>query len=288
MARLKSSSKKIPSRLDRKSIYKKRLKRLIMLLLVILMGAGIFVIWVFDIVPSTYIQLAESLGQSTKKYGLYVEKVIVRGRKETSLKEIHQCLGPIQDMPLLNVDMQHINICLHQLPWVKTVTISKRFPREIEIFVQEKKPMALWQHNKIIHVIAEDGSIVPTQPIGAFSKLPVLVGKGAPDHAPALLQELQEFPQIHDQVASSIRVSNRRWNLLMKNGITIRLPELDFSQALHQLDDFIIHHGLNAQEIKSIDFRIPGRLVLSLTKQGIAAFQKNKKGTLKQGGSKDV
>lgn len=283
MSRLNNHSfKKVPSRLDRKGSKKKRLKQVGMILLLLALGSSLFFIWFFDVVPTVYMGFRDSLGNSAKKYGLYVENVVVRGRKETSLNDIRNCLGKIQGKPILNVDIQEINRCLSQLPWVKAITLGKRYPQDIEILIHEKKPMALWQHNKIIHVVAEDGSIVQSQPRESFSNLPTIVGKGAPEHTPALLHILNEFPQISDQVASSIRVSNRRWNLLLKNGITIRLPETDTLKALQQLDEFITQYGLNAKNIKSIDFRVPGRLALSMTKEGILKFQKNNKGNMKR------
>lgn len=246
-------------------------------LLFLAVVSGIFYVVFFNVIPTIYGDFRTGLGNSAKKYGLYVENVVVRGRVETPLEDIRGCLPNIQGTALLNLDMEEINKCILGLPWIKTVVISKRFPQDMEIFIQEKNPMALWQHNKIIHVVADDGSVVLEGVRDAFVGLPTIVGKGAPEHAPELFRGLNNHPKINDEVASSIRVSNRRWNLLMKNGITIRLPETDLSKALQQLDDFIAQYGLNAEEIKSIDFRIQGRLALSMTKEGIAKFQKNKK-----------
>ena len=45
---------------------------------------------------------------------------------------------------------------------------------------------------------------------------------------------LDRYPAMRDQVRASMLVGERRWNLRLKNGIDVRLPETDVEQALER------------------------------------------------------
>ena len=65
--------------------------------------------------------------------------------------------------------------------------------------------------------------------------LPLVVGRGAETRAKDFLALLDRFPAIRDQVRASILVGERRWNLRLKNGLDVRLPETEVAGALEQL-----------------------------------------------------
>ena len=46
---------------------------------------------------------------------------------------------------------------------------------------------------------------------------------------------LDRYPDIRASCAPSILVAERRWNLRLKNGLDVRLPEADVEQALERL-----------------------------------------------------
>ena len=62
-----------------------------------------------------------------------------------------------------------------------------------------------------------------------------MVGRGAETRAKDFLALLDRYPAIRDQVRASVLVAERRWNLQLKNGIDVRLPETDVEQALDTL-----------------------------------------------------
>ncbi len=58
--------------------------------------------------------------------------------------------------------------------------------------------------------------------------------RGAEAQAKDFLALLDRYPEIRDQVRAAILVAERRWNLRLKNGIDVRLPETDVEQALER------------------------------------------------------
>ncbi len=53
------------------------------------------------------------------------------------------------------------------------------------------------------------------------------------------------------------RVSDRRWNLRLDNGVVVKLPEQDWQSQLDVLEQLIVDKGILERDIKTIDLRSP-------------------------------
>ena len=80
-------------------------------------------------------------------------------------------------------------------------------------------------------------------------------------------------PSVATRLRAAVRVADRRWNLMLDNGIEVRLPETDADAALTRLDDLTANQGLMARDIVLVDLRLADRLVVRLSDQ--AATQRN-------------
>ena len=72
---------------------------------------------------------------------------------------------------------------------------------------------------------------------------------------------------IYNEVKVAIRVSQRRWNLRLKNNIEIRLPAENISTALNQLSEYQNKHSLFDRNIIAVDLRVPDRLIVRVNNQ---------------------
>jgi cell division protein FtsQ len=76
----------------------------------------------------------------------------------------------------------------------------------------------------------------PTVDPRHFSTLPHLIGAGANTEAVKLLPVLSQRPRLMARVRAIRRVDERRWDLLLKDGGTILLPDSEEGAALDRLD----------------------------------------------------
>ena len=103
----------------------------------------------------------------------------------------------------------------------------KLYPGRLHIAVTEREAFALWQKDGKVAVIADDGTVVEPFVGARFAKLPLVVGTGAETRAKDFLALLDNYPLIRDQLHAAVLVAERRWNVVLKNGIDVRLPETD-------------------------------------------------------------
>lgn len=200
--------------------------------------------------------------QKTSVYGLTLKNTLIKGRSKTTLKEIFDALKISPSDPLLNLDLDSSYTSLKQLPWVKDVVIERRWPDTLYITLNERKPLALWQHNQKIHLIDQEGVEIPVPPIETHMNLPLVIGEGAPLFTQQLLDALNQTPTLKKLVTAAIRVGNRRWNLKLQNNLTILLPEDNLVQSLASLERLEKEMHIFEKAKTTIDLRVPKKMVL--------------------------
>ena len=94
---------------------------------------------------------------------------------------------------------------------------------------------------------------VPPSP--KFQHLPLLVGDGAPEAAAAFVDAVGQHRAISARVQAYQYQSGRRWNLLLDDGIVVKLPELGWQKQLNALEHLIVDKGILEDDIKEIDLR---------------------------------
>jgi cell division protein FtsQ len=86
-------------------------------------------------------------------------------------------------------------------------------------------------------------------------------------------------------VRASIYVAERRWNLKLKNGVDVRLPETNLEGALATLARLDREKNLLSRDITAVDLRLADRLTVRLSDAVAQAREEAiKKNTKKKGG----
>lgn len=200
--------------------------------------------------------------QLTADAGFAVDDVLVEGRGRTSKSEILAALQVRRGTPILAVDPQVARSRLRALPWIGQAMVERRLPRLLYIRLTEREPFVLWQLDGKLTVVDRSGDVIPGVPAKQFAHLPLVVGQGAAEHAASLLDMLDREPELRTLVNAAVRVSGRRWNLHLKGGIEVRLPEADAAEAWSQFARIEREHSLLGRDVVAIDLRLPGRLVV--------------------------
>jgi len=82
---------------------------------------------------------------------------------------------------------------------------------------------------------------------------------------------LARYPQVKAVTKAAILVGERRWNLRLKDGLDIRLPEIDVASALAALSRLDREDHLFSRDIVAIDMRLPDRLTVQLSEDAARA-----------------
>lgn len=220
--------------------------------------------------------------------GFRIASVAINGRKQLSQDEILAVGGINGRSSLLFLDADAVRDRLKANPWIADATVLKLYPGRLQIDIIERKAFALWQEAGRLSVISDDGAVLEPYVARRFLSLPLVVGKGAETHARDFLALLARYPQVHAVTKAAIFVGERRWNLRLKDGLDIRLPEQDVGNALAALSRLDKEDRLFSRDIVAVDMRLPDRLVVQLSDDAAKAREeqfKDKKSKKKAGDS---
>jgi len=167
--------------------------------------------------------------------------------------------------------------------WIADATVRKLLPGQLQIEIKEREPFALWQKDRRVSVIADDGTVLEGFVAPQLLTLPLVVGRGAETRAKHFLELLDRFPAIRDQVLASILVGERRWNLRLRNGLDVRLPETKVAGALEELVTLDREARLLTRDIAVVDMRLSDRVTVRLSEKAAQARQEQLKDLSKKG-----
>jgi cell division protein FtsQ len=133
----------------------------------------------------------------------------------------------------------------------------RRYPDAITVNVVEKRPFALWQSPDGIAVVERSGKVITTRDVETFSRLPKLVGAGAPEAAAEMVEAVMAHRAVDSRIAAYEYVSQRRWNLILNNGVVVQLPENGWRKELDALEHLIVDDSILERDVTEIDLRSP-------------------------------
>lgn len=216
-------------------------------------------------------QFPIAVERATLAMGLGVNEIKIEGHTHTRPEDVFAVLGLEGQRSLFSIDPDTARASLAQLPWIEHGEIRKTYPDRLTITVDERKPFAIWQTGETLSVIERDGSVIGGYSGNSLRHLPLLVGKGAADQASDFFETVAMYPAVHDQVRAYVHVGQRRWDLRLINGMTLRLPELDVERSLARAATLQATHGVFDRDIASIDLRFDDRVVFALTENAMIA-----------------
>ncbi|HSG95275.1 MAG TPA: cell division protein FtsQ/DivIB, partial [Afifellaceae bacterium] len=194
--------------------------------------------------------------------GLGIETVTVTGNGETAQFAVLEKLELDPGASLPGFDAHAARLRVSQLPWISDVTVRKTYPGNLAVSLTEKVPFALWQHEDAVVVIDRDGETIVAFDDPRFSNLPLLVGAGANDQAADFLHNLAAYGSIANRLQAAVRVADRRWNLILNNGITVKLPEGDPFAAVAELVVLDERENLLSRAVSVVDLRLEDRITV--------------------------
>ncbi|MTI45424.1 cell division protein FtsQ [Roseibium hamelinense] len=199
--------------------------------------------------------------------GLGIEAVKLSGQRETDDFQILEALEIEQGDSLALYNAEAARERLTNLAWVKTASVMKLYPGTLKISIEERVPYALWQRGDVVSIINQNGDVITDDVDGRYANLLLVVNHGAQRRAGEIMDALDKFPELRPRVRAAFLVSQRRWDILLENDISVRLPEDNIVSALADLVEMDAENGLLTRDIVAVDMRLSDRVVVRLTEE---------------------
>jgi cell division protein FtsQ len=189
--------------------------------------------------------------------GLRLRTVRLDGASPQSSGDILRAAALQRGVPLLGLDLDAARRRIEEVGWVKDAHVMRLFPDAVVIAVDERRLLAVWQHDGRVGVIDAGGVVAPEADPGRFAALPLVVGEGANTAAAPILGPVLSRPRLAERLDALVRVDGRRWDLRLKDGTIVQLPAAGEEAALIRLDQLDQASRILDLGFSRIDLRDP-------------------------------
>ncbi|WP_168463836.1 cell division protein FtsQ/DivIB [Wolbachia endosymbiont of Ctenocephalides felis wCfeT] len=173
--------------------------------------------------------------------GFKIDEVIVTGNKFVNEQDIVRLVDKSQ--PIIYVSLSKLASDIQSTnKWAKHVSVHRILPSTLQIDIEEHKPFALWKDNNKTSVIDSKGEVIVDDYL--IDNLVTISGQNSLSNLEFVKELLESKAQLSGKISSFICVGNRRWNVVLDDGPTVKLPEdnplgaWDYLNHLHDTTDF--------------------------------------------------
>jgi len=177
------------------------------------------------------------------------------------------------------VDLNHVREILLQQPWVQEVSLRRRWPAGVSVYIKEQKPVAYWNDKGYI---SESGDVFKPSSVNKKLNLPKLKGpEGQHNTVWKFMNVLYQEMIVLNYEVKRLHLDDRRaWQLIItsnaetesaafKNDINVRLGRFDIENRMQRFVRILpaltteMKHEEN--KIKSIDMRYPNGFAVQMS-----------------------
>ena len=187
----------------------------------------------------------------------------IQGSSDSLNAEIREILGLNFPISSFDLDLADLRNKVLSLSPVETAEVRLEGSSILHVKVKEKVPALLLKDDTGIHVLNKNGDYIrPLLSTEYGSKLPVITGEGAQKAAAEAFILFSALYDKLDEVRGLVLVGGRRWNIVLKSGQVIMLPEKKSEQAVQKILILDKAEKILSRDIAVLDFRLPYRITL--------------------------
>ena len=202
-----------------------------------------------------------SINNSTiREYKLEkVKNIEILGLNNLNKKQI---IKDIQDLKLDNIfsiNKQDIVNIIDSNPLVESFEIFKKYPSTLYINIKETKLIARINKNGQTFYIGTNGKLSKKQFLE--ENLPFIFGKPNIKEFLQLKKKIDQSKFQYKEIKNLYFFPSKRWDIELKNEITIKLPSENIRNSLDNV--FIFLKNDNIKNAKIIDVRVKNQIILN-------------------------
>ena len=163
------------------------------------------------------------------------------------------------DTSLIKFKNPQILETINSFDIIESLEIKKIYPNKLKVYVKEKKPIAILIKGRKSSYLTENGELAK------YFEHPIL------QNLPNIIGDLGNFFEIYkillenniliSEVKSFYYFDIGRWDIILKDGKTIKLPPKNFETSIENFSE--INNNENFNKYKIFDYRINDQLILN-------------------------
>jgi cell division protein FtsQ len=193
--------------------------------------------------------------------GFKLKNVNISGANYKTKVLIRKNFGMLENDNIFKLSTKEIYKNVMNISWVKSAIVQKYLPNVVNIKIEERIPIAIFQHNSVFSLIDSDGVLIE-ETKSLPRNLPLVSGEKANKKIENILKTISNFEIVRKNLETMTFVRERRWDIVVY-GIKIKLPEKNIDEALDILSILLKNGLINKNTAKSVDLRISRDVIIN-------------------------
>ncbi|MBQ4851904.1 cell division protein FtsQ/DivIB [Pseudoalteromonas sp. MMG012] len=226
----------------------------------LLFGLGFFIVVIFGLIKSMY-WVSDWL--VVHKDAQFRQLTVLGQPSYSSEHDIVTAIRRVDLSSYFELDVKAVRESVLSLPWVASVSVRKQWPDQLQVYVVEHKPVAIWNSDLLLN---ESGDVFQAPSESLTSMLPQLYGpEGSETEAWHTFLQLKAMLEVNQFHLVSLALSERfAWQLWLENGIRLNLGREEKAKRVQRfIDVYPKMHKPNGALIDAIDLRYDTGLAVS-------------------------
>ncbi|WP_333830265.1 cell division protein FtsQ/DivIB [Pararhodobacter sp.] len=173
------------------------------------------------------------------------------------------------------LDLEELRRATEALDAVETAALRIRSGGVLEVSVIEREPVMVWRHHAGLELVDGEGRrIARLAEREARADLPLIAGEGAPAAIAEAQQLLAAASPLRARMRGLVRISERRWDVVLDRGQRIMLPADGAVVALERVLALDGAQDLLARDVSVVDLRDASRPTIRLSQPAMVELHR--------------
>lgn len=162
-----------------------------------------------------------------------LDDIQIHGLDKVTLEEVHSSLKEYSEQNLLLINLDELRAKIKNIPRIQDVRAQRILPSTLRLEIIEESPEVVFiNEKKQAFLMSRTGKILEEASEEDAQHYLKVSGKNSPLAFPIFADVLMGFPGITQELSRINLLNERRWDLHLKSGGNIKLPEANYEQAL--------------------------------------------------------
>ncbi len=229
-------------------------------------------------------QVAEIRREIEDRPEFRINVLSIEGASPAVTEEVRATLALNLPMSSFDLDLTELRSRVEALPAVASASVRNAGGGSLSVDVTERVPALIWQSRAGTALIDAEGHFIASlsmrQP---DAPLPMIAGEAADRAVDEALVLFAAARPLGDRLLGLVRMGERRWDVILRDGPRILLPAeapraaLDRVLLLHELQEIL------DRDLVRIDLRNPGQMTVQLTPDAMETLELQRAGLVPVG-----
>ena len=193
---------------------------------------------------------------------LKIKKINIFGFNDIEVLNIENDLNNLNLNNIVSLNKNEISKVIESYNIVENYKIFKNYPSTLNIEINKTKFLAKINYDGKTFIVGSNGRLIDEKYTN--NDLPYIFGSPKTEEFLKFKKIVDESKLKYEKINNFYFYPSKRWDLELKNGIRIKLSNLNIVKSLNQTFEFLKDE--NFRNIKLIDVRVKNQIIIRWSK----------------------